>query len=209
MKRYDGEMRHHLANLGRMALLLLAWGLTACGSARTPKIEEVRKAVAPVRQRLVVSVEDQMMVTFERDQPRRMFPVSTSRFGTGDKPRTFKTPLGRLEIVEIIGQGLPPGAKMKARMPTGEIVPMDAPGRDPIVTRVLRLRGMEKRNAQTMKRLIYIHGTPEESKLKTPASWGCVRMGSENIITLCKWVKVGARVDIVPGKLPSPDQLPP
>jgi hypothetical protein len=136
-----------------------------------------------VNQRLVVSVAEQMMVAFDRDQPKRMYPVSTSRFGTGDKPRSYKTPLGQLQVVEVIGQGLPPGAKLKARLPTGEIVPVDAPGRDPIVTRVLRLQGMERRNAWTLARAIYIHGTPEESKLKTPASYGCVRMASADIIS--------------------------
>lgn len=192
--------------IGVRMMPLLVLGVVSCQQA--PVVEEVRRAAAPAGQRLVVSVAEQMMVTFDRDQPKRMYPVSTSRFGTGDKPRSFKTPLGHLEIFDIIGEGLPSGAKMKARLPTGEIVPVDAPGRDPIVTRVLRLRGMERRNARTMERLIYIHGTPEESKLKTPASYGCVRMASADIISLCRWVKPGARVDILPGKLPAPNALP-
>ncbi len=119
------------------------------------------------------------------------------------------TPLGRLEIVEIAGQGLPAGAKLKSCEATGEIVPVNAPGRDPIVTRVLRLRGMERRNEHALERAIYIHGTPEESRLMTPASYGCIRMASADIIELCKWVKVGARVDVMSGKLPAPEQLPP
>lgn len=194
----------------RRAWLLLALGLAACKhtSAPTPT-EVVRKAVAPTTQRLVVSVAEQMLVTFDHDRPKRMYPVSTSKFGTGDKRGTYKTPLGWLEVVEIVGQGLPAGAKLKARQPTGEIVAVDAPGRDPIVTRILRLYGREARNARALERAIYIHGTPEESKLKTPASYGCVRMGSADIITLCHWVKPGARVDIVPGKLPAPNALPP
>ncbi len=204
--RYDGDMRM-TANFFRLVLPLLA--LVSCRHVEKPKIEDVRKAVAPMGQRLVVSVAEQMMVTFDRDQPKRMYSVSTSKFGTGDKPRSYKTPLGQLQVVEIVGQGLPAGAKLKARQPTGEIVPVDAPGRDPIVTRILRLQGMERRNAWTMARAIYIHGTPEESKLKTPASYGCVRMSSADIISLCRWVKVGARVDIVPGKLPAPNTLPP
>lgn len=190
-----------------MSWLLL--GLAACRHTSTPLVEEVRKAVVPTNQRLVVSVAEQMLVAFDRDQPKRMYRVSTSRFGTGDKPRSYKTPLGQLQVVDIIGQGLPSGAKLKARLPTGEIVPVDAPGRDPIVTRVLRLHGLERCNARTLERLIYIHGTPEEAKLQTPASWGCVRMGSSDIIALCRWVKPGARVDIVSGKLPAPNALPP
>lgn len=189
-------------------LACLALGLAACRHAQVLPAEKVQLAVVPVTQRLVISIEEQMMVTFDGDKPKRMFRVSTSRFGTGDKRGTFLTPLGHLEITEIVGKGLPAGAKLKYREPTGEIVPVDAPGRDPIVTRVLRLRGLERRNARAFERAIYIHGTPEESKLKTPASYGCIRMGSADIISLCHWVKVGARVDIIAGKLPAPNQLP-
>lgn len=191
-----------------VVLMGMALMLGACGHARG-KAEgmEVRKAEL-VTQRLVVSVEEQMMVTLEGDKPRRLYRVSTSKFGTGDKRGTYLTPLGRLEVVEIVGRGLPPGARLKAREHTGEIVPVDAPGRDAIVTRVLRLQGMERRNAHTLERAIYIHGTPEESKLKAPASYGCIRMASADIIALSQWVKPGARVDVVKGKLPSPDQLP-
>lgn len=187
-------------------LPMLLLGLASC--QQTAPIEEVRRAKVPSTQRLVVSVKDQLMVTFDREVPNKIYPVSTSRFGTGDKPRSYKTPLGRLEVVEIIGRGLPAGARLKACEPTGEIVPLDTPGRDPIVTRVVRLRGTERRNARTFERLIYIHGTPEEAKLKTPASFGCVRMASADIIALCQWLKAGARVDVVTGKLPAPEALP-
>ncbi|WP_395736940.1 L,D-transpeptidase family protein [Prosthecobacter sp.] len=194
------------------AVLSLAWlavDLTACGHGSKTAATAPQPAAAPVTQRLVVSVAQQLMVTFDGGQPRRQYHVSTSRFGTGDKRGTHKTPLGRLEIAEIAGQGLPAGAKLKSRLPTGEIVPVNAPGRDPIVTRVLRLRGMERRNQNALERAIYIHGTPEESKLLTASSYGCIRMASADIIELCRWVKVGARVDILPGKLPAPEKLPP
>ena len=189
--------------------LVLALGLAACGHARRQSVAEVPEKAVPQAQRLVVSVAEQMMVTIEGNKPRRLFRVSTSRFGTGDKRGTYLTPLGRLEVVEIVGQGLPVGARLKAREQTGEIVQVNAPGRDAIVTRVVRLRGLERQNAHTLERAIYIHGTPEETKLKTPASYGCIRMGSADIIALCLWVKVGARVDVVAGKLPPPDRLPP
>lgn len=184
-------------------------GLAACGHVRPRAVGGVTQVAVPVEQRLVVSVAEQMMLTMERETPRRLYRVSTSRFGTGDKRGTYLTPLGRMEVVDIVGQGLPVGARLKARQQTGEIVPVDAPGRDAIVTRVLRLRGMEWRNRHALERAIYIHGTPEESRLKTPASYGCIRMASADIIALCHWVKVGARVDVVEGKLPAPNQLPP
>ncbi|WP_395747451.1 L,D-transpeptidase [Prosthecobacter sp.] len=189
----------------------LVLGLAACGHGRRPTaaaVAVVPQPTGPAAQRVVISVAEQMMVTFEGGKPRRMFRVSTSRFGTGGKRGTYLTPLGRLEVVEIVGQGLPVGARLKARQHTGEIVPVNAPGRDPIVTRVVRLRGLERHNAWTLERAIYIHGTPEEWKLKTPASYGCIRMGSADIIALCQWLKAGTRVDVVAGKLPAPDKLP-
>lgn len=191
-----------------VALMGMVLGLAACGHARRgAESLEVRKAEL-VTQRLVVSVADQMMVTLEGDKPRRLYRVSTSRFGTGDKRGTYLTPLGHMEVIEIVGKGLPVGARLKAREHTGEIVQVNALGRDAIVTRVLRLRGLERQNARALERAIYIHGTPEETKLKTPASYGCIRMASADVIALCNWVKVGARVDVVKGKLPAPDQLP-
>ena len=190
-------------------LTWLVFGLVACGNARRPAAVVAPQSAGPAPQRMVVSVAEQMLVTLEGNKPRRLFPVSTSRFGTGDKRGTYLTPLGRLEVVEIIGKGLPVGARLKARQHTGEIVPVNAPGRDAIVTRVLRLRGLERRNARALERAIYIHGTPEETKLQTRASYGCIRMGSADIIALCDWVKAGARVDVVAGKLPAPGQLPP
>ena len=198
-------MRTRMKYLTSIAYLTLL-GLVACGHGRRTPAVVVPQTAGPAARRLVVSVAEQMMVTLEDDKPRRLYRVSTSRFGTGDKRGTYFTPLGRMEIV---GHGLPVGAKLKARQQTGEIVPVDAPGRDPIVTRVLVLRGLERRNENALERAIYIHGTPEESKLKTPASYGCIRMASADIIALSHWVKVGTRVDVVAGKLPAPNQLPP
>lgn len=203
-------MRERIKNIRMVAALTwIVLGLAACGHARRQAAAVVPLTVEPTTQRLVISVADQMMVTLEGNKPRRLFRVSTSRFGTGDKRGTYLTPLGHMEVIEIVGEGLPVGARLKARQHTGEIVQVNALGRDAIVTRVLRLRGMERQNARALERAIYIHGTPEETKLKTPASYGCIRMASADIIALCKWVKVGARVDVVKGKLPAPEQLPP
>jgi len=192
----------------RMSLLLFAVWLAACGQRIESASEEIKKAENPTKQRLVISVEEQIMVTFNRDRPKRVYRVSTSKFGVGNKHGSFKTPVGQLEIVEIVGEGLPVGSKLKGRQPTGEIVPVNAPGRDPIVTRILRMRGTDPNTVGTFERAIYIHGTAAEARLETPASWGCVRMASEDIIELCEWIEVGARVDIVLGKLPAPNALP-
>ena len=100
--------------------------------------------------------------------------------------------------------------KFKSRRPTGEIVEPNAPGRDPIVTRILWLKGMEAQNKNTHSRCIYIHGTPEEWRIGTPASFGCVRMRSCDVIELFNIVGEGAVVDIVnrPLDLPQPNQPP-
>jgi hypothetical protein len=148
-----------------------------------------------------VSVAEQKMVVFRKDQPIAFYDVSTSKFGLGDAPGSNGTPLGRMEIAKKIGGGAPIGMKFKDRKPTGEIVRIDAPGRDPIVTRILRLRGLEAQNRRAYNRTIYIHGTPEERKIGRPASYGCIRMRSRDIVQLYDTVGYGAVVEVVPGPL--------
>lgn len=163
---------------------------------------------ADTKHRMVVSVAQQRMAFFDEGKFVAMFPVSTSKFCVSDTPNSFGTPLGRHEIAQKIGGGQPLGMKFKDRLPTGEIVPVNAPGRDPIVTRILWLKGKEPWNAHSFERDIYIHGTAEEYKLGKPASYGCIRMSSRDVAWLYDQVGLGARVDIVPGPLPPPDQLP-
>jgi lipoprotein-anchoring transpeptidase ErfK/SrfK len=145
---------------------------------------------------VVISVPEQRMVVLERGVPLAVYPVSTSKFGLGDVPGRGLTPLGELEIADKIGDGAPPGAVIKSRQRTGEIVAIDAPGRDAIVTRILWLRGMEGGNRNAYGRYIYIHGTPEERNIGRPVSYGCVRMRSRDIIALYDTVGRGARVVI-------------
>jgi hypothetical protein len=73
----------------------------------------------------------------------------------------------------------------------------NAPGRDPIVSRILWLRGTEYNNRNAYRRFIYIHGTPEEWRVGSPASYGCIRMKSRDVIDLYKRVGVGAEVQII------------
>ena len=152
---------------------------------------------ADQRHQIVVSVPEQRMVLLDDGVPIAFYPVSTSRFGLGDAPGSNATPLGELEIAEKIGGGAPLGMKFKSRVPTGEIVPVDAPGRDPVVTRILWLRGLDTGNAHAYERYIYIHGTPEERNVGQPASYGCVRMRSRDVAALYEEVGKGARVFIL------------
>jgi len=147
--------------------------------------------------RIVISIPDQQMRVFKRGVPIAGYPVSTSKFTLSDRQGSNGTPLGHMEIAKKIGGGAPSGAVFKSRKRTGEIIAPDSPGRDPIVTRILWLKGMEPQNRNAYDRYIYIHGTPEERNIGKPASYGCIRMCSEDVIALYDTVGWGARVDVV------------
>ena len=149
---------------------------------------------------LRVSVADQKMTLYRYHTPIAVYPVSTSKFGMGDQRGSYRTPLGRMVVAKKIGDGAPIGMKFKSRRATGEIVPIDAPGRDPIVTRILWLRGLEPQNSHAFDRGIYIHGTAEERNIGRPVSYGCVRMRSRDVISLFNTVGEGAKVEIIPGQ---------
>ena len=153
------------------------------------------------RHQVIVSIPEQRMALLEDGAPLATYPVSTSKFGLGDLPGSRGTPLGTLEVAQKIGDGAPSGAVFKDRRQTGEIVPPDAPGRDPIVTRILWLRGEEPQNAQAYSRYIYIHGTPEERNIGLPVSYGCIRMRSRDVIALFNVVGTGAQVRIADAPL--------
>ena len=168
----------------RYCALLLALILASCAAPDT-------------QHQIVVSTREQKLALIDRGNVLAIYPVSTSKFGLGDWRGSRFTPLGKLQIAEKIGANAPPGAVFKDRRRTGEVVAPDSPGRDPIVTRILWLRGLEAQNANAFSRDIYIHGTPEERRIGTPASYGCVRMRSSDIIQLYDIVGTGAAVTIV------------
>jgi len=150
---------------------------------------------------IIVSVSDQKMLVLKGGKPVSEYPISTSKFGLGDTRGSYRTPLGRLEIAQKIGHAAPQGAVFKSRKRTGEILRPNAPGRDPIVTRILWLRGKEQINRNAYSRYIYIHGTPEERTIGTPASFGCIRMRSPDIARLFNEVDRGTGVTITKAKL--------
>jgi lipoprotein-anchoring transpeptidase ErfK/SrfK len=154
-------------------------------------------AAPDTRHQIVVSTREQKLALLDRGNLLAIYPVSTSKFGLGDWRGSRFTPLGKLEIAKKIGDNAPSGAVFKDRIRTGEIVAVDSPGRDPIVTRILWLRGLESQNGNAFARNIYIHGTPEERLIGTPASYGCVRMRSTDIMQLYDIVGTGAAVTIV------------
>jgi lipoprotein-anchoring transpeptidase ErfK/SrfK len=174
----------------RNYLLLVTLFLASCAAPDT-------------QHHIVISTRDQKLAILDRGNLLATYPVSTSKFGLGDRPGSRFTPLGQLQIAEKIGDNAPPGAVFKDRRRTGEIVLANSPGRDPIVTRILWLRGRESQNANAFARDIYIHGTPEERLIGRPASYGCIRMCSTDVVQLYNIVGVGAAVTILNAPLVS------
>ncbi|MEP2776400.1 MAG: L,D-transpeptidase [Luteolibacter sp.] len=163
--------------------------LTSCG----PSVD--------TRNKMIVSVRDQKMLLLRDGKPIKSYKVSTSKFGVGDIPNSNRTPLGRMKVAKKIGGGEPAGAVFKSRSPTGEVLKPNAPGRDPIVSRILWLTGTESHNRNAFRRYIYIHGTPEQYRLGTPASYGCIRMGTKEVCDLYNRVGTGADVYVIRGSL--------
>ena len=145
---------------------------------------------------IVVSVPEQTLALVDGGVVREKFTVSTSKFGLGDNTNSHATPLGSLEIASKIGGNAPLGTVFKSRRPTGEVLAPNAPGRDPIVSRILWLRGLERENARAYSRGIYIHGTPVERLIGRPVSYGCIRMRSRDVARLFSTVRVGTKIEI-------------
>jgi lipoprotein-anchoring transpeptidase ErfK/SrfK len=165
----------------------------ARSSAASPKIDPHHE--------IIVSVKDQRMLLKTDGKVAAVYPVSTSRFGLGDRLGSYATPVGKFLVRVKIGMGQPLGEVFHGRAPTGEVIKPNAPGRDPIVTRILWLDGTEPTNKNAFSRGIYIHGTPQEKLLGHPASFGCIRMRSTDVALLCDRIPTGATVRIIPGPL--------
>jgi lipoprotein-anchoring transpeptidase ErfK/SrfK len=150
---------------------------------------------------IIISVPDQQLAMIDRGKLISKYAISTSKFGLGDRKGTYRTPLGTLFVSAKFGDRLPAGAVIKSRVPTGEIVNANAPGRDAIVSRVIWLRGMEQQNRGARDRCIYIHGTPEERRIGTPASFGCIRMRSRDVIALYDLAHIGMHVTVTPKRI--------
>jgi len=130
----------------------------------------------------------------------KSYPVSTSRYGVGNKFGSNKTPLELHRITGKFGRNARLGAIFKKRRDTGKIIQPGAKG-DLVTTRILRLEGLEKgvnkgKGIDSFQRCIYIHGTPEEKLIGKPVSHGCIRMKNRDIIKLFAIVKRGVLVEI-------------
>src|SRR5882724_11420955 len=167
-------------------------------------------AIAPLdtSSQLIISVREQKLMLVQNGGKVATYPVSTSMFGLGDARGRMTTRLGYMAVEKKIGDNVPVGAVFHNRRITGEILQPNAPGRDPITTRIIWLRGLEAQNAHAFQRCIYIHGTPQEKNIGRPASYGCIRMKSSDVADLYDRVPPGALVQIVPDPLPKVAKAP-
>lgn len=131
--------------------------------------------------------------------------ISSAKNGTGQQRGSFCTPLGRHIVRAKIGAGQPVNTVFVRRRPTGEIYTPELsrlfPKRDWILTRILWLSGCEPGYnrlgpVDTMRRYIYIHGTPDSVEMGKPGSIGCIRVANHDLLELFEKVPVGTEVDI-------------
>ena len=177
---------------------LLFIGIFAClFSTRAPAQDTVAQPLG-----ILISVAEQRLVVLREGGVIAKYRISTSKFGVGDSFGSYKTPLGQLKVCDKVGEALASGTVIKHRVATSEVLPVNAAGRDPIVTRVIWLEGIEEQNRNAKARGIYIHGTTEESRLGDPVSWGCIRMRSCDVVEIFEHIPLGTRVAIIAEKLP-------
>ncbi len=154
-----------------------------------------------------ISITQQALTLFDgAGQVLRSFPVSTASNGVGEASGSYCTPRGKHLVRAKIGEGLPENSVFVARRPSGEIYSPELgaafPKRDWILTRILWLSGCEPgRNrlgsVDTMRRYIYIHGSPDSAAMGVPGSHGCIRMRSADIVELFEKVPAYTSVEIV------------
>ncbi len=155
---------------------------------------------------LKVVVSEQALYVLRSGTILDRYPVSTSKYGIGNREGSFQTPLGRHRIAKKAGYGAPLGSVLEDRRLTGKVAAIDTGGsgapRDVITTRVLWLQGLETgvnrgEGIDSLRRFIYIHGTTSEGLIGSPASNGCVRMRNRDVAELFDLVPEGTDVEIV------------
>lgn len=155
--------------------------------------------------RIVISISSQALDLYEDDNVLRHYRISSAGKGIGQQYGSFCTPLGKHIIRAKIGAGQPVNTVFIRRRPTGEIYTPELgasfPGRDWILTRILWLSGCEPGfnrlgSVDTMRRYIYIHGSPDSVEMGRPGSIGCIRMNNEDLLDLFPLVNAGTEVYI-------------
>lgn len=155
---------------------------------------------------LVIDIPTQTLQVMQGEQVQKTYAISSGKNGVGEQWGSEQTPRGQHTIRAKIGAGAPANAVFVGRRPTGEIYNKDLraafPGRDWILTRIFWLCGREPGKnrwgeVDTMRRYIYIHGTPDDVEMGVPGSRGCIRMRNSDIIELFDQIPAGVSVTIV------------
>ena len=156
--------------------------------------------------KIVVSIGAQTLdLLDDADRLVKRYLVSTATNGAGEQSGSYRTPRGRHAVRAKIGADLPLGSVFVGRRPTGEVwtpeLAAQFPGRDWMLTRILWLSGKEPGfnrlgNVDTMRRYIYIHGTPDDQPMGVPGSHGCIRMSNTDVADLFERIPAGTPVVI-------------
>lgn len=158
------------------------------------------------KKKILVKISEQKLYLMINETVKKEYPISTAQAGIGNKVGSYKTPLGKHKISRRVGKGVELGTIFEGRKPTKEIAVIDPEERnvrdDLVTTRILCLEGLEKgknkgKGIDTKHRYIWIHGTPDEKAIGTPASKGCIRMKNVDIIELFNSVRKGTSVEII------------
>ena len=153
-----------------------------------------------------VDISEQRLYLVKNNQISASYPISSSSFGEGQIENSYKTPLGKHVIKEMIGEDANKDTIFISRINTkrtANIVKKPVDTEDDFVTsRIMWLEGMEEGlnkggNVDSYKRYIYIHGTQEEGLIGIKASHGCIRMFNNDVIDLFAKVNIGTKVLIV------------
>jgi lipoprotein-anchoring transpeptidase ErfK/SrfK len=160
----------------------------------------------PPMKRIVIDAAKQELTLFEDERVLRRYTVSTAKNGLGEQNGSFRTPRGKHIVRAKIGAGQAENTVFVRRRPTGEIWSRELhekfPGRDWMLTRLLWLSGKEPGknrlgDVDTMRRYIYIHGSPDTAEMGKPGSIGCIRMRNRDIVELFDLVPPYTPVEIV------------
>lgn len=153
-----------------------------------------------------IALSDQTLYVIDNDTVVRQYPISSSKFGIGNKAGSNKTPLGKHRIRDKIGEGAPLNTIFRNRGNTGKIAEINRSsepgGKDLITSRILWLEGLEDginrgKGIDSYKRYIYIHGTADEGAIGAPSSHGCIRMKNTDVVELFELVSTGTDVYII------------
>lgn len=157
---------------------------------------------------VLISLARQKLEAFEGGSLVASYAVSTAKNGAGEMENSECTPRGWHAVVEKIGAGMPLNTAFRARQPETELCTEQNyranPNRDWILTRIIRLDGLESgRNrggqVDSFARYIYIHGSPDAASFDKPGSRGCIRMRNPDIVQLFDWLPEQTRVLITEG----------